>query len=290
MTRTVALFGFADETRDSIWDVADDTEIWSVNWAYQYSVPRIDRLFDVHLREVLTTNKTNEYPAHWEWLQKKHDYPIYMVEEFPEVPNCVPYPIEEITEDVFKYMDGDYWTSGMAYPFGMAIHERVDRIELYGVEMNRGTDVAYQRDGIALLAGIAMGRGIDVWRPEKSRFLRAKRYGFDGGQMIGRASVQEHLSHYKIDRELILAELNKVNGIVGERERIADSERHHNGRHKDAMELLDNARRKLNTLEEQLRMTIGAEQALEHLLEVADLQEPDLGLVSEVGQMEVEPV
>lgn len=213
-----------------------------------------------------------------------------MVEDFPEIPGCIPYPIEEVTEDVFQYMDGDYWTSGVSYMLGMAIYERVDRIELYGVEMNRGTDAAYQRDGVALLVGIAMGRDIDVWRPEQSKFLRAKRYGFDGGQMVGRASIQEHLSHYKFDEQEGLANLNRINGIVQERQKMVEKEKYNDRRRKEAQEQLDNATRKLASLEESYRMTLGAMQALEHLLEVADLQEPDLELVSQMGQMEVEPV
>lgn len=294
--RTVALYGFAPETRDLIHDVSDDVEIWSVNWAYRYDIPRIDRLFDVHLPELLRAEKIKEYRDHWEWLQEPHDFPIYMIEQMPEVPASIAYPIKEITNNVFEHLvrglfdqQDDYWVSGVSYALGMAIHEKVDRIELYGIEMSKGTEVMYQRDGMALLVGLAMGRGIEVWRPEKTTFLRAKRYGFEASQMVSRSSMEEHLSHYKIDEGRITGELNKVFGIIGERQRIVDNEKNI-VKKKDAMVLLTNAQKRFKELEESLQRTIGAWQALEHLIAVADLQEPDLELVSEIGLMEVKAV
>lgn len=296
MTRTVALYGFAPETRDLIHNVSGDTEIWSVNWAYRYDIPRIDRLFDVHLPEILRAEKIREYREHWEWLQEPHDFPIYMIERMPEVPASVAYPVDELSNDIFRHMitgpnddPDDYWVSGISYALGMAIHERPDRIELYGCEMRKTSEVMYQRDGMALLCGIAMGRGIDVWRPEGSDFLSAKRYGFEASQMVSRASLEEHLSHYKIDEGLITGELNKVNGVVGERQRIVEQEKNI-VKKKDAIQLLQNAQKRFKDLEGQLERTVGAMQAVEHLLAVADLQEPSLELKNEIGLMEVKKV
>lgn len=104
--------------------------------------------------------------------------------------------------------------------------------------------------------------------------------------MVSRASLEEHLSHYKIDEGLITGELNKVLGIIGERQRIVDGEKNL-VKKKDAMTLLTNAQKRFKELEEQLQRTNGAWQALEHLIAVADLQEPDLELHSEIGMMEV---
>lgn len=295
MIRTIAIYGFAPETRGLIWESEAD-EIWSVNWAYRYDIPRIDRLFDVHLPELLRAEKIKEYRDHWEWLQEPHDFPIYMVEQMPEVPASVAYPVDELSDDIFRHMitganddSDDYWVSGISYAFGMAIHEGVDRIELYGCEMRKSSEVMYQRDGMALLAGIAMGRGIDVWRPEGSDFLNAKRYGFEASQMVSRASLEEHLSHYKIDEGKITGELNKVLGKLEDRERIVKHEKNI-VKKKDAMELLTNAQVRFKELEKALQRTIGAMQAIEHLLAVADLQEPSLELKDEIGVMQVEGV
>lgn len=294
--RAVAIYGFAPETRDLIWDADPETEIWTVNWAYRYNIPRIDRLFDVHLPEILRAEKIKEYRDHWEWLKEPHDFPIYMVEQMPEVPASVVYPVDELSDDIFRHMitgpsddPDDYWVSGISYALGMAIHEKVDRIELYGCEMRKTSDVMYQRDGMALLAGIAMGRGIDVWRPEGSDFLNAKRYGFEASQMVSRASLQEHLSHYKIDEGRITGELNKVLGKLEDRERIVKNEKNI-VKKKDAMELLTNARTRFKELEKALDRTVGAMQAIEHLLAVADLQEPSLELKDEIALVQVEGV
>lgn len=263
--RSVAIYGFGEKTRDLVWGTG--AEIWSINWAYRYNIPRIDRLFDIHPR-MLLQSEIQDYREHWVWMQEEHEFPIYTVEEFPEIPNSVAYPIEEITLDIFSHLyvgedSDDYWTSGVSYALGMAIHENVDRIELYGVEME--TDVKYQRDGVALLIGFAMGRGIDVWKPEGSGFLESKRYGFEGGQMVARSAIKEHIAHYTAERERILAELNRAAGIASK-----------NGNADE-----------LEKLQKQLWMTDGARQSQEHLLKVADLQEVDLNLRSSFEEIKV---
>lgn len=287
--RTIALLGFSPDTRDLIDGVKDDVEIWSVNWAYRFLPPRIDRLFDVHRREILTTEKIEDYQKHWAWLQQEHDYPIYMIEEFPEVPNSVIYPIEEISKDVFGNMDGDYWTSGVAYMLGMAIHEQVDRIELYGIEMKGDTDVAYQKDGVAILSGIAMGRDIEVWRPEQSSLFRAARYGFEGGQMVPSRIVNDHLEHYKFEKEQTLNETNKMHGIVEERGRNLEKEQNEK-RREEVQEEFNHAVQKLGDLRVRILMLEGAEQVLANLLAVADLEEPNFQLESRLRDQEMQPV
>lgn len=107
--------------------------------------------------------------------------------------------------------------------------------------------------------------------------------------MVSRASLEEHLSHYKIDEGLITGELNKVNGVVGERQRIVEQEKNI-VKKKDAIQLLQNAQKRFKDLEGQLERTVGAMQAVEHLLAVADLQEPSLELKNEIGLMEVKKV
>jgi hypothetical protein len=294
--RTVALFGFGPKTRDLIHQVPHDTEIWSVNWAYKYDPPRIDRLFEIHIKEYLTSDWVIDLDDHWKWLQEEHDFPIYMTEKFDEVPNAIAYPVDELSDDLFEHLirgpldfSDDYWVSGMSYAFGMAIYEQVDRIELYGVEMVGGTDVAYQRDGIALLTGIAMGRGIDVWRPEITTFLRAKRYGFEATQMVSRASLEAHLEFYELDLDLIQSKLNRVNGIKEDRLRALEEETDEE-RIPKLESLYREAKEKYDRKFEAMQMTTGAVQAIKHLIATADLKEPDLKLEPAISVVRSEKV
>ena len=57
-------------------------EMWTVNFAWRYGVPRIDRLFEIHPIEVLAyiagQGKPDNYDAqHLSWLQEEHDFTIY---------------------------------------------------------------------------------------------------------------------------------------------------------------------------------------------------------------------
>ncbi len=57
-------------------------EMWTVNFAWRYEVPRIDRLFEIHPIELLAYNAfqgdtSNKDYQHFKWLQEEHDFTIY---------------------------------------------------------------------------------------------------------------------------------------------------------------------------------------------------------------------
>ena len=79
--RTVAIVGFAQTSLQFAKDSKAD-EMWSVNFAWRYDVPRVDRLFEIHPIELLAYNAFQGSPEnkdneHFEWLQKEHDFKIY---------------------------------------------------------------------------------------------------------------------------------------------------------------------------------------------------------------------
>lgn len=257
-----------------------------MNWIYNYDfLPRIDRLFEMHPIWIQAQSKKPEYEKprkHWRWLQEQHPYPIYMLEYRPEVPACVPYPLDKVSRDLFgvevEYQNhrplslewlrglfgkgargiwrGDQqirvFGSSVDYMVGLAIYEKFRRIELYGVEMGSHTEYRYQRESLMLLIGIALARGIEIYMPENSiLFNKTKLYGLEGGQMIYRQDAERL---YGKAMQKFNDELSKLQFMEG---RLANTLE---------MELIidDPARRK--QLEDELREQEGRKRAAEMLM------------------------
>jgi len=205
--KSVALYCYAPKTRDLVHNSEAD-EIWSVNWVWQYDPPRVDRLLDLHPRWHLNA-RGDEMEDHWAWLQEPHDFPIYMIEDYPEIPASVLYPIDEVIANVGR----PYFTSTVSYMLGLALLEEFDRIELYGIEMASGTEYAYQKAGTEYLIGLAQGRGVDVYIPDNSNLLNSALYGYDGGfQMISRQTLEKIKTEYQKQFDERLTEFHQAKG------------------------------------------------------------------------------
>lgn len=174
--RKVALLGFADITR---WNapVDDPTwEIWGLGW--DPKLQRYNRLFEPHR------------PDFWRHFEGRYGFykrckqPIYMRDQYEDVPNSVKYPLREVWEDVFPWVRNlGTWDqpkpseaileSSMAYMTALAIHENVDRIGYWGVDMQTGTGYYYERPNIEALIAIARTRGIKVYVPKEAALLKS---------------------------------------------------------------------------------------------------------------------
>lgn len=191
---TIALVGFAHTRVHAMQSQAE--EIWTVQLHYIHKdIPKPTRVFDLHYTEeysMVNDPHYDKYRGLWLWLQQPHDYPIYQLARDERVPGSVAYPLKEVIEDVFPYarwLRGGkpqiLFTSSLAYMLALAIHEKPERIELYGFEMRVDSEFFYQRECVALLLGIAMGRGIQIYQPADSEFLFASRlYGYEGGGLM----------------------------------------------------------------------------------------------------------
>lgn len=221
---TVALVGFAENTRDLSRQSSAD-EFWTLNRSWYFDW-KIDRLFEMHTLEYLSDpnnadtrgSQDKGYKSHWDWLQEPHDFPIYCLEAYPEIPGSVKYPLDEVMADVFcnTYRGEERLTlfaSTFDYMVALAIHERVKRIEVYGFEMATGTEYQYQQNSGNLLMGIAAGRGIEVVIPEESVLIpRMKLYGYEGAQMITRQTIESYRRGHEEEKERFKAIANAYLG------------------------------------------------------------------------------
>lgn len=265
--RRVALLGGAEETRGGIADSKAD-EIWTLNWSYLYDyVPRIDRLFEMHPVWLYAFTDKEEWAKprrHWRWLQTEpRSYPVYMLEHLPQVINCVRYPIEDVTERLFGDLlrrggiVQDFYSSSFDYMMALAIYEGWDVIELYGFEMGSVTEYRYQREGAAFFVGQAVARGIQVEMPRKSVLLRARRYGYEGGQMIFRQDLELLHGKWAEKSRDAMARVQYYEGRMAENPTSENAD-------------------KLRLAREDALITSGGLQLLEYEIRHIDLEEPEL--------------
>jgi len=271
--RRLALLGGAEETRGGVWDSKAD-EIWTLNWFYLYDwVPRIDRLFEMHPIWLYADNDREEWAKpkeHWEYLHKPTDYPVYMLEGLAPrpIPSSTRYPIEAVTEYIFgnRFIRGkdprDFYSSTFDYMMALAIYEKWDVVEVYGFEMGSLTEYRYQREGAAFFIGQAIARNIQVILPAKSVLLRARRYGYEGGQMIFRQDLERLHDKWVEKNRDAMARLQYWEGYVAAGGGMGDEE----------------AIEKLRLAREDVLITSGGLQLLEYEIRFVDLEEPELNI------------
>lgn len=145
--------------------------------------------------------------THWEWLQEEHDYPVYCLEQYPEIHNSIRYPFEDVNSYVYRNLYRNnvnikLFASTFDYMIALAIYEQVRRIEIYGFEMATTTEYNYQRDSGMILMGVAAGQGIEVVIPETSLLIpKMKLYGYEGAQMITRQTLEAYRRMHEQEKD-----------------------------------------------------------------------------------------
>jgi hypothetical protein len=140
--------------------------------------------------------------GHYEWLQQPRGKPIYMQFHYPEIPDSVEYPLEDIVQKyIGKLRHGDkisrYFTNSLAYMVALAMYEGFQRIEIYGFEMAHDTEYVTQKANAEFWIGLALGRGIEIYIPEECSLLTGPLYAYQGQ---GSRNLMEG-SHYDDDKQ-----------------------------------------------------------------------------------------
>lgn len=217
MPKTVAIVGNSSTTLPYAKHSRAD-EFWTMNhlgikMLREGEIPRLDRLFEIHEQDWFLRKELNESAEiYWTWLQEPHPFTIYMHAVHPDVPASVKYPKDEIVNTLlsgFKDSAGvirEFFTSSVSWMFALAILEGFERIELYGVEMQYGTEYYYQQPGGTFWMGLALGKGIEVVIHEKSGLCKARLYGYETAPYAHRDILVDYFNYYSQRRD----ELEKV--------------------------------------------------------------------------------
>ena len=174
--KQVAIVGLSPSTHDDAPFEDDDWEVWGLPWDNDHW-PYYDRAFDIHPLECIKEATPSFYqPNYLRRLSedlRDLDLPLYMQEAYPEVPNAIRYPLEDVVGVV-----GDYFNSTIAYMLALAIFEGYDKIALWGVDLvgqggwGHADEYMDERPNIEYLCGFAKGRGIEIWTPDVCPLLK----------------------------------------------------------------------------------------------------------------------
>jgi hypothetical protein len=167
-------------TRDEAPHNNMDYDVWAMNNHPFLWQKRITALFEMH-PDALTTNRyADDYK---EWLRQKHDFPIFMHELNPDIPNCVKYPLNdimqfhgEICQKGSRSIDS-FFAESSTYMFALALHLGYPQIELYGIDLNK-IEEKRRRDSVFFWLGILRANKIKIVIPAKSPLLDDALYPF----------------------------------------------------------------------------------------------------------------
>ena len=216
---TVAIVGTHPNTREKAPYTDPQKDVWIFNnQILQGWVQRADAVFDIHQPEDVY-RRGIEHPAFGDWLKgDKRGVKFITPAPMPEIPGNEVYPLDAVIEKLLPHFKrgteiNPYFTSGPAYAIALAIYKGYKRIELYGIEMEANAEYIYQRDGIGLWAGVAIGRGIEFVVPTESILFYAPLYGYGSdATTVDREAFETRATELEIAKETTLAEYNSARG------------------------------------------------------------------------------
>ena len=151
-TKKLGLLGSTQSIHYAPW--ADPT--WTLA-AHPCSRPNCKRepdwYFDLHRRECFQQARKSWNRDYYTWL-KTLQTPIFMQEDWPEIPMAVRYPLERITAEFSTSVTGRlYATNHCAYLIALAMTEGVTTIGLFGCQYSAETEHGVQRDSLTYWLG-----------------------------------------------------------------------------------------------------------------------------------------
>jgi|TARA_R110000824_G_scaffold260399_1_gene449059 hypothetical protein len=171
----VAITGAGRSMKDLPWN--DPTwELWGINNFWNAMRDEEDRLRADRWFELHPPTTDIQDPFDMIWL-RDCPVPIYTTEPFPDNPNAVVFPVDELAANY-----RDYFACTFAYQIAFAIDEGFKEIAVHGLELAYGTqrEATVERSCVDWWLGYAEGRGIKITIPEGDHVATHwRRYGFD---------------------------------------------------------------------------------------------------------------
>lgn len=174
-------------------------EVWGINAIGNvFQCDRVFHMDDVRIQEIRAAARPEgNIAALLPWL-KDHPGPVYTSRPHPDYPGLVPYPLQAVVRDTgYAYMN-----STAAYAVALAIHLRVKKITLFGMDFTYAHSHHSEkgRACVEFWLGIAAARGIKISIPQRSSLMdgcepqRDRLYGYDTVDVtIGRDAAGRHV-------------------------------------------------------------------------------------------------
>ncbi len=206
LNKTVCIVGTHPNTREKAPYLDKSIDIWVFNnQMTQGWCPRADATFDIHHPNDIHRRRLEQ--PEFDTFLKTTTMPVYTPFEIPDCPTNKVYPIDTIVHNLFRnFKRGEavnkYFTSGPGYALALAINLGYKKIMFYGIEMESNSEYIYQRDGIGLLFGVALGKGIEIVIPKESMMFFAPLYGYeDDATKIDREAFETRASELQLIME-----------------------------------------------------------------------------------------
>jgi len=174
-SKKVCIVGFSESTRDDAPFDDSSYEFWGMNNLWQHVEAPWSRWFEMHTPAFIERHR-EKWPKYPEWL-KTTKIPVYMQQQYPEIPSSRMYPLEEVQTKLALKLNSpelEYFASTVAYAICLAYHEGVEELAIYGVDMVKDTEWEHQRPNCEYLIGLLRGAGIKVHVPQRSALLKAQ--------------------------------------------------------------------------------------------------------------------
>ena len=184
------------------WNEPDIEEFWALNDAHHLPFMHMDKItrwFQLH-QPWRYKRPTPRYGAkHWEWMQEKHDFPIYMQRVDEDVPASAKFPLYETARKFLFNDDYDQWLIGRGLGWQRKYYacsfsymaafaylkwkegewgDKPLRIEMYGCELAQETEYYMQRPNTEFWIGLGVGLGVQFYVPAITRILQGVFYGY----------------------------------------------------------------------------------------------------------------
>ena len=168
MKNKLAIIGCATQTRDDVDYNDPDLDIWVFNESCSKTwCKRADAVIQMHQDTIWKNPMNRGDKEHGAWLMSGDTPPIYMLEKYPEVPNAIKYPKDEIVETLIPSLTvdsergrKDFFTSTIAYAQALGIYLGYKEIHTYGIELADEDEYREQQPAAMFWVGVAVGRGV----------------------------------------------------------------------------------------------------------------------------------
>lgn len=195
MKETLVIMGSHPRTRGQFDFNRQDCDVWVFNEAMSQDwVKRADAVFQLHIPVIWKNPNNRNDPKHYKWLQETTT-PVYMQEQYTDVPASVKFPKDEILNMLPNAKQNGQLIREVdcspAWALALGIYLGYKRIEVYGVELESNTEYTYQQGNFKYWVGVAVGRGIEV--DIHSRMFGAPLYGYEGEVYIDYEEFQKRI-------------------------------------------------------------------------------------------------
>lgn len=195
-----------------------DCDVWVFNemLGKREWIIRADAVFQLHEETIWRNPLNRTHPQHYEWLRTQTEVPVYMQEQYPDVPMSVKYPLEEIKQTLLPHFNKLPFNSTPAYALALGIYQGYKEIETYGIELGTDTEYFFQREGFTFWCGLAVGKGIHL-TVYTNKLLNAPLYGYEGEWSIPKEDFIARAEFLTPPADEARDAYNQVAEIVNER-------------------------------------------------------------------------